>query len=75
MKKYALNGKWRMTGNGYDVEGNIPGSVYSFLYIDNKLLQSQKHSILQFSSVSFISVPWKQLISLSSRSFTSSKST
>ena len=38
MKKYALNGKWRMTGNGYDVEGNIPGSVYSFLYIDNKLL-------------------------------------
>ncbi len=38
MKKYSLNGKWRMTGNGYDVEGNIPGSVYSFLYIDNKLL-------------------------------------
>lgn len=31
--------------------------------IDNKLLQSQKHSILQFSSVSFISVPWKQFVS------------
>ncbi len=38
MKTYSLNGKWRMTGNGYDVEGNIPGSVYSFLYLDNKLL-------------------------------------
>lgn len=38
MKKYDLCGKWRMTGNGYDVEGQIPGSVYSFLYIDNALL-------------------------------------
>lgn len=38
MKKYLLDGKWRMTGNGYDVEGTVPGSVYSFLYLDNKLL-------------------------------------
>ncbi len=38
MKKYNLGGKWRMTGNGYDVQGNIPGSIYSFLYLDNKLL-------------------------------------
>ena len=38
MKKHLLDGKWRMTGNGYDVEGKIPGSVYSFLYLDNKLL-------------------------------------
>ena len=27
-----------MTGNGYAVEGTVPGSVYSFLYLDNKLL-------------------------------------
>ena len=27
-----------MTGAGYSCCGNIPGSVYSFLYIDNKLL-------------------------------------
>ena len=27
-----------MTGNGYAVEGMVPGSVYSFLYLDNKLL-------------------------------------
>ena len=39
MKKYSLNGKWKMTGNGYAVEGNIPGSVYSFLHIDNKDLE------------------------------------
>ena len=38
MKKYSLNGKWQMSGNGYAVEGNIPGSVYSFLYMDNALL-------------------------------------
>ncbi len=38
MKKCDLSGKWRMTGNGYDVEGQVPGSVYSFLYMDNALL-------------------------------------
>ena len=37
MKKYSLNGIWKMTGNGYTVEGKIPGSVYSFLYLDNHL--------------------------------------
>lgn len=31
MKKTSLCGKWRMIGNGYDVEGEVPGSVYSFL--------------------------------------------
>ena len=38
MKRYDLGGIWRMTGNGYDVEGRIPGSVYSFLHIDNAIL-------------------------------------
>ena len=38
MRKYDLGGTWRMAGNGYDVEGQIPGSVYSFLYLDNRLL-------------------------------------
>ncbi len=27
-----------MHGGGYDVDGTIPGSVYSFLYLDNALL-------------------------------------
>lgn len=38
MKTYCLNGIWKMSGNGYAVEGKIPGSVYSFLYLDNGLL-------------------------------------
>lgn len=31
MKKFDLNGIWRMQGGGFDVEGTVPGSVYSFL--------------------------------------------
>lgn len=31
MKKIDLCGQWQMTGNGFDVSGKIPGSVYSFL--------------------------------------------
>lgn len=38
MKKLSLNGIWNMTGNGYAVNGTIPGSIYSFLYLDNNLL-------------------------------------
>ena len=38
MKKLSLNGIWKMVGNGYAVNGTVPGSVYSFLYLDNHLL-------------------------------------
>ena len=38
MKKISLNGTWRLTGAGYDCEGTIPGSVYSFL-LDNALME------------------------------------
>jgi beta-mannosidase len=38
MKRISLNGKWSMTGAGYSCFGNIPGSVYSFLHIDNEIL-------------------------------------
>lgn len=38
MKKFSLNGIWNMQGNGYNLQGEIPGSVYSFLHIDNNLL-------------------------------------
>ena len=31
MKQLSLNGKWLMTGGGFECEGNIPGSLYSFL--------------------------------------------
>ena len=38
MIKTELNGKWRMRGAGFDCEGNVPGSVYSFL-LDNGLVE------------------------------------
>ena len=38
MQKYSLNGQWNMQGGGYNCNGNIPGSVYSFL-LDNKLME------------------------------------
>ena len=38
MRKFDLGGTWRMTGGGYAVEGKIPGSVYSFLHVDNAIL-------------------------------------
>lgn len=31
MKKISLNGIWQMQGAGYECEGTVPGSVYSFL--------------------------------------------
>ena len=31
MKRIDLNSQWTMTGNGYEVMGDVPGSVYSFL--------------------------------------------
>ena len=37
MQMYSLNGKWQMQGAGFDCEGTVPGSVYSFL-LDNKLM-------------------------------------
>ena len=30
MKKFSLNGKWNMTGGGYNCDGYIPGSENSF---------------------------------------------
>ncbi len=37
MKRYELNGVWKMVGNGFSCTGNIPGSLYSFL-LENKLM-------------------------------------
>ena len=31
MKKLSLNGKWTLSGGGYQTEGTVPGSVYAFL--------------------------------------------
>ena len=37
MKKLSLNGSWNMQGAGFNCNGTIPGSVYSFL-LDNELM-------------------------------------
>ena len=38
MKKISLNGLWQMSGAGMTCEGNVPGSVYSFL-LENQLME------------------------------------
>lgn len=38
MKKMLLNGTWNMTGNGFDCNGTVPGSMYSFL-LENELTE------------------------------------
>ena len=37
MKKFELNGKWRITSNTYDVVGDVPGTVYSALLANGKM--------------------------------------
>ena len=37
MKNISLCGEWRMTGNGFDCTGTVPGSMYSFL-LNNELI-------------------------------------
>lgn len=37
MKHISLNGLWKLSGNGYECNGTIPGSVYSVL-LENKLM-------------------------------------
>ncbi|MBE6550298.1 MAG: glycoside hydrolase family 2 protein [Ruminococcaceae bacterium] len=37
MKKYDLAGMWHLSGNGYECDGKIPGSLYSIL-MENRLM-------------------------------------
>ncbi|MBQ9071243.1 MAG: glycoside hydrolase family 2 protein [Clostridia bacterium] len=50
MKSLSLSGIWRMTGNGFDVTGNIPGSLYSFL-LDAKLMDDPYYRDNEFSAL------------------------
>ena len=38
MTRISLNGIWQLKGAGYECEGTVPGSVYSFL-LDNNLME------------------------------------
>ena len=37
MKRIPLNGMWKLSGNGYECNGTVPGSVYSIL-LENELM-------------------------------------
>ncbi|MBQ7974445.1 MAG: glycoside hydrolase family 2 protein [Clostridia bacterium] len=50
MKKTDLNGKWRLTGNGFDCEGTVPGSVYSFL-LENRLMDDPNYRMNELQAL------------------------
>lgn len=50
MKTLSLNGQWRMTGNGFDCEGSIPGSLYSFL-LNAGLMEDPYYRDNEFSAL------------------------
>jgi beta-mannosidase len=51
MKNISLNGKWRMTGGGFDCYGNVPGSLFSFLLDDNKLISDPYYRDNEFDAL------------------------
>ena len=58
MKKLSLCGTWRMTGNGYDCEGTIPGSLYSFL-LDAGLMDDPYYRDNEFSALALTHYDYK----------------
>lgn len=67
MKRIDFNSKWHLSGNGYEADGTIPGSVYSIL-MENGLLgdpyyRDNEQLFLKISdsdyrfSTSFVSTP------------------
>lgn len=57
MKKLSLCGTWRMTGNGYDCEGTVPGSLLSFLLsnglIDDPYYRDNEYSVLALTKFDY----------------------
>jgi len=50
MTRLNLNGIWQMQGGGYECEGTIPGSVYSFL-LDNNLMEDPFYRMNELESL------------------------
>ena len=50
MKSLSLNGKWKMVGAGFECEGNIPGSLYSFL-LDAGLMEDPYYRDNEFDAL------------------------
>ena len=52
MKTISLNGKWKMTGGGFNCEGNIPGSLFSFL-LENGLMDDPYYRDNELKALSY----------------------
>ncbi len=50
MIKYSLNGIWNLSGAGYNVDGEIPGSLYSFL-LENGLMENPHYGLNALDAV------------------------
>ena len=57
MKRFDLNGNWRLTGNGYDCTGKIPGSVYSFL-LDAGLMEDPFYRDNELKALELMNHPY-----------------
>ena len=53
MQKISLNGIWKMQGAGYECEGTVPGSVYSFL-LDAKLMEDPFYGMNELEALKLL---------------------
>ena len=53
MKKINLNGIWKMQGAGYECEGTVPGSVYSFL-LDKGLMEDPFYGMNELDALKLL---------------------
>lgn len=53
MKKISLNGIWKMQGAGYECEGTVPGSVYSFL-LDKGLMEDPFYGMNELDALKLL---------------------
>lgn len=53
MERFTLNGTWNMNGNGMNITGKIPGSVYSFL-LDMGLMEDPYYRLNELSAIAYM---------------------
>lgn len=53
MRKISLNGIWQMCGAGYECEGTVPGSVYSFL-LDKGLMEDPFYGMNELDALKLL---------------------
>lgn len=53
MKRISLNGIWQMQGAGFECEGTVPGSVYSFL-LDKGLMEDPFYGMNELDALKLL---------------------